>query len=121
MYQVTYSILSADALMAEVAQAYAMDAPVSCQLLRRGLHDTYLLTMRDSRSIARIYRAWWRTPSDVAYELELLIHLTTQGVSVAVPIPTRDGYLSRARWPRRRAPGAWSSSWARRSNASAFR
>jgi Ser/Thr protein kinase RdoA (MazF antagonist) len=95
MYQVTYSILSADALKAEVAQAYGIDMPVSCQLLRRGLHDTYLLTTEDSRYIARVYRVRWRTPSDVAYELELLAHLATQGVSVAVPIPTRGGCLSR--------------------------
>ncbi len=95
MYPVTYSILSVDALMEEVAQAYAMDAPVSCQLLRRNLHDTYLLTTRDSRYIARVYRARWRTLSDVAYELELLAHLAGQGVPVAVPIAARDGSLSR--------------------------
>jgi Ser/Thr protein kinase RdoA (MazF antagonist) len=94
MHQVTYSILSADALMAEVAQAYAMDTPVSCQLLRRRLHDTYLLTTRDARYIIRVYRARARTPAEVGYELELLAHLAARGVSVAVPIPTRDGCLS---------------------------
>jgi Ser/Thr protein kinase RdoA (MazF antagonist) len=94
LFPVTYSILTTDAVRAQVAQAYPIDMPITCQLLRRGLHDTYLLTTRGSRYIARVYRARRRTPSDIAYELELLTYLAARGVSVSVPVRARDGELS---------------------------
>jgi len=93
--RVTYSILSADALVAVVSQAYAIGSPLSSQLIRRGLNDTYLLQSQDERYIARVYRAQWRTPSEIAYELELLLHLAAKGVSVSAPIVARNGSLSR--------------------------
>jgi len=93
---VTYSILAADALLVEVAQAYPIAAPVSCQLLRRGYSDTYVLTTReDCNYLVRVYRAHGRTPSEIAYELELLAHLAAKGVPVSVPIADKDGALSR--------------------------
>jgi Ser/Thr protein kinase RdoA (MazF antagonist) len=95
LFPVTYSTLSPTALLAEVAQTYTVDAPVSCRLLKRGLNDTYLVTTGDDRYIARVYRARWRSPSEIAYELELLAHLTARGVSVSMPIAARDGSLMR--------------------------
>jgi Ser/Thr protein kinase RdoA (MazF antagonist) len=95
-FPVTFSILSAEALLAEVARIYAVDAPQTCQLLQRGLNDTYLVRTQGDRYIARVYRAGWRTWSEIAYELELLTHLAGKGVSVSVPIPARDGTLIRA-------------------------
>jgi Ser/Thr protein kinase RdoA (MazF antagonist) len=93
---VTYSILAADALLVEVAHAYPIAAPVSCQLLRRGSNDTYVLTTREDRDyLVRVYRARGRTPSEIAYELELLAHLAAKGVPVSVPIADKDGALSR--------------------------
>jgi Ser/Thr protein kinase RdoA (MazF antagonist) len=92
---IAYSILSADALQAEVAQAYAIDTPVSCQLLLPSMNDTYLLTTRDCRYILRVYRARWRSLSEILYELELLGHLAAQGVSVSLPLFARDGGLVR--------------------------
>jgi Ser/Thr protein kinase RdoA (MazF antagonist) len=93
LFPVTYSTLDADAVRILVSQAYLIDTPISCQLLRRGMHDTYLVTARDGRYIARVYRARRRTPSDICYELELLTHLAARGVSVSVPIATHDGRL----------------------------
>ncbi len=90
---ITYSILSADALLAEVAGAYAIGTPVACHLLLPSMNDTYLLTTRDEHHIVRVYRTRWRTVSDIAYELDLLIHLAAKGVSVSVPIAARDGSL----------------------------
>ncbi|OGO35679.1 MAG: hypothetical protein A2147_04090 [Chloroflexi bacterium RBG_16_57_8] len=92
---ITYSILSADALQAEVAQAYAINTPTTCQLLLPSMNDTYLLTTRDNRYILRVYRARWRSPSEIAYELELLAHLADRGISVSAPIADRDGELIR--------------------------
>jgi Ser/Thr protein kinase RdoA (MazF antagonist) len=50
---------------------------------------------RGGRYVARVYRARWRTPSEIAYELELLGHLAARGVPVSVPIPARDSTLAR--------------------------
>jgi Ser/Thr protein kinase RdoA (MazF antagonist) len=60
-----------------------------------GMNDTYLLTARGHRSIIRVYRARWRTPSEISYEMELLSHLAARGVSVSVPLAARDGSLIR--------------------------
>ena len=94
LFPVTHSILSADALRMVVARAYPIDTPVTCQLLQPALNDTYLVTTREERYIARVYGARWRTPPYIAYELELLTHLAGKGVSVATPIAARDGALS---------------------------
>jgi Ser/Thr protein kinase RdoA (MazF antagonist) len=95
LFPVIYSIPAAEALLAEVARVYAIDTPVTCQLLRRGLHDTYLVTTRDDRYIARVYRMGGRSLPEIAYELELLAHLAVKGVSVSLPIAARDGARSR--------------------------
>jgi Ser/Thr protein kinase RdoA (MazF antagonist) len=95
LFPVTHSILSAVTVLAEVAQAYPIDTPATCQLLMPGMNDTYLLTARGHRSIIRIYRARWRNLSEIGYELELLNHLAARGVSVSVPIAARDGSLIR--------------------------
>ena len=94
-FPVAHSVLSAHAVLTEADGTFAIAPPSTCQLLRRGFNDTYLLQSRDERCIARVYRAQWRTPSDIAYELELLLHLAAKGVSVSTPIATRDGNLLR--------------------------
>jgi Ser/Thr protein kinase RdoA (MazF antagonist) len=93
-FPVTHSILATDALQTAVARAYPIDAPLKCQLLRPALNDTYLVTTHNDHYIARLYGAQWRTPSDIAYELELLTYLAGKGVSVAAPIAAREGALS---------------------------
>jgi Ser/Thr protein kinase RdoA (MazF antagonist) len=93
---VTYSILSADALLAYIGRAYGIPSPASCELLLPSMNDTYLLTASDRRYIVRVYRASWRTAAEIAYELDLLNYLTAQGVPVAAPIEGGDGRLFRS-------------------------
>jgi Ser/Thr protein kinase RdoA (MazF antagonist) len=93
-FPVTRSILSAEALRAEIERAYAVE-PQKCQLLCPGSNDTYLLTEADKHYVARVYRARWRTPSEILFELDLLTHLAAKGVSVSVPIAAEDGALMR--------------------------
>jgi Ser/Thr protein kinase RdoA (MazF antagonist) len=94
MFPVSHTILSANDLMAAVAQAYRIDTPVMCQLLRQNWNDTYLVTTSDDYYIARVYGARWRTQADIAYELELLTYLAGKGVSLAAPVPGTDSALS---------------------------
>ena len=92
---VVYSTLSPDALLAELAGAHTIAGRARCELLQRGLNDTYLVRAGGERYIARLYRAGSHTPAEIAYELELLLHLAGRGVSVSVPIAWRDGRLQR--------------------------
>jgi Ser/Thr protein kinase RdoA (MazF antagonist) len=94
-FPVTYSILSAEALSAEVRRAYGLEGPIRCQLLRPGLNDTYLVSAGNERRILRVYRAGWRSAAEISYELQLLEHLASKAVSVSVPIPARDGDVLR--------------------------
>jgi Ser/Thr protein kinase RdoA (MazF antagonist) len=65
-------------------------------LVERGLNDTYILTTSTAKYVARIYRAGWRSHTDIAYELELLLHLAANRVSVSAPIAARNGTLTHA-------------------------
>jgi Ser/Thr protein kinase RdoA (MazF antagonist) len=92
---VTYSILSADALLERIGQGYDLGTPLDCRLVRPGTNDTYVVTTRENRFIARVYGARWRTLPEISYELELLGHLAAGGVGVSLPIAGRDGIVAR--------------------------
>jgi Ser/Thr protein kinase RdoA (MazF antagonist) len=96
IFPVINSVPAPDALAAELAGAYALPGRARCELLQRGLNDTYLVRARGDRYVARVYRARWRSPGEIAYELELLAHLAGRGVGVSVPIAGRDGRLQRS-------------------------
>ena len=93
---VTNSMLSVDALKQIVAEDYDLGEILEVCFLQFGLNDTYLVKTRTpEKFILRIYRHGWRSGSDVAYELDVLLHLHQQGVLVSVPIPQKDGQLLR--------------------------
>lgn len=91
--RVVHSVLSPTALLEAVARAYPIERPVACELLRLGMNDTYLLRTRRQRFVLRVYRAGWRSPEDVDYELALLAHLAVRGVPVSAAVPGDDGML----------------------------
>jgi Ser/Thr protein kinase RdoA (MazF antagonist) len=93
---VTYSIVSADALLERIADAYAIGAPVSCELVRPGSNDTYFVTTEEDVVVARVYGAHWRSLPEISYEVELLRHLGERGVGVSSPIAGRDGVVARS-------------------------
>jgi Ser/Thr protein kinase RdoA (MazF antagonist) len=95
VFPVTYSVMSPADVLAEAKRVYRIALPATCRLLRRGLHDTYLISSCGERYIARIYRAGSRSSSDVGYELDLLMHLSQKGVSVSRPIADEEGRLMR--------------------------
>jgi Ser/Thr protein kinase RdoA (MazF antagonist) len=92
---VTYSILSADALLARIAEAYDLGKPLDCRLVRPGSNDTYAVTTSEDRFMARLYGAGWRSQPEISYELELLGHLAAGGVGVSLPLVGRDGIVAR--------------------------
>jgi Ser/Thr protein kinase RdoA (MazF antagonist) len=92
-FPVTHSTLSVKALITEVLSGYDIGAPTGGRLLHRGLNDTYQVETKDTKYILRVYRAGWRSLSDILYELEVILHLERAGIAVSAPLPRKDGHL----------------------------
>ena len=90
---ITYSTPSAKALTQVVLDNYNVGLVMDCRFLSRGLNDTFLILTKESQYILRIYRAGWRDHSDILFELEALLHLAREGISVSIPIKRGDGEL----------------------------
>jgi Ser/Thr protein kinase RdoA (MazF antagonist) len=57
-----------------------------------GVNDTFKVSLSNGDTyFLRVYRSCWRSYNDVAYELDALNHLHRKGVSVAHPVPMKDG------------------------------
>jgi len=87
-----------DQVVAHIAASYTLVSPISGVLIRRGFNDHYLIETPGGRQIFRIYHREKLHISSVAemqFELDLLRHLSHAGVSVAAPIPAKDGQLIR--------------------------
>ncbi|GHO57968.1 phosphotransferase enzyme family protein [Ktedonobacter robiniae] len=90
-FPVTHSILAPEALLAEVLPLYDLDEQVSCLFLTRGVNDTYLVQSGTTKYILRVYRAGWRSLSDVLYEIDVVRYLDQKGIAVSMPVSQRDG------------------------------
>jgi Ser/Thr protein kinase RdoA (MazF antagonist) len=88
---IAHSLPDPAALGEAVARAYRLPAPVRCTLVSPGVNDTYQVDAGGETLFYRVYRAGWRTRSDIEFELELLRHLEREGVAVSVPIARADG------------------------------
>jgi Ser/Thr protein kinase RdoA (MazF antagonist) len=95
VFPVTYSTLSADALGRQVLSGYALDTPVSCEYMYRGLNDNYLVNGSRTKYVLRVYRHNWRDLSDIEAETELIRFLHSEGIGVSFPLPDGDGRLIR--------------------------
>lgn len=91
LFPVTHSILSAQALIDRVLPNYEIEPIIECKFLCSGLNHTFLINTQHSKYILRVYRAGWRSHSEILYELEALLHLQRQCVAVSVPIAKKDG------------------------------
>ena len=90
---VAYSVIAPDSVAAVLADAYMWGPHVQAQLLWHGVNDTYLVISGSGKQVVRVYRAGWRSPGEIIYELELLTHLSARGVAVAAPFRTREDRL----------------------------
>lgn len=87
----THSILDARAVTAEIARHFGLGSGVHGELLTRGMNDVYLIESGGERLAARVWRANWRSDSDVDYELGFLEHLADHDLPVVTPVAAEDG------------------------------
>lgn len=76
--------------------SYELSGPLTCEFLRRGFNDHYLITTPNAKHIFRIYfqgKYYISGPDDFRFELELLAHAKRQGVAVAAAVPQKNGEL----------------------------
>jgi Ser/Thr protein kinase RdoA (MazF antagonist) len=85
------SSLSPESLLSEVLAYYDIPSPAECTLLNSGCHDTFLLKTGGDPCVLKIYRRGFSTRADVLAEVDALLHLGRQGISVALPVAKKDG------------------------------
>jgi Ser/Thr protein kinase RdoA (MazF antagonist) len=93
-FPATYSIPAPRAIREELLPLYDIGRPVECRLYMSGVNDIYTVATERGRYVLKLYRHGWRTEAEVQYELNLLAHLDSKGVPVALPVPRTDGRLA---------------------------
>jgi Ser/Thr protein kinase RdoA (MazF antagonist) len=88
---VVSSILSAPHLVPLFQVQYDLSNETTCRLLKAGVNHTYLVTDGDRRFVFRVYCIHWRTQTDIAEEIRLLLLLKEHGLPVSYPITDYDG------------------------------
>ena len=81
LIRVIHSIISGDALIETVLNYYSIGTSRSCQIYKRGLNNTYLVTTEQEKYILRVYRCGRTTKKEIDFELELLAFLHEQRYS----------------------------------------
>ena len=79
---ISYSTLSPSAVIAHIAREYKVGEITSCEFLARGLNDTSRVQASDRSYAFRVYRAGWRSQSEIQYELDVLTHLIEEGLGL---------------------------------------
>jgi Ser/Thr protein kinase RdoA (MazF antagonist) len=85
------SLLDERALLDAARKHYPIGRDATCELMQRGLNDTYRIASPDGEYALRVYRAGWRSDSEIRWELSLLQHLKQNQAPVAAPVATRAG------------------------------
>jgi len=88
---IVHSVVDGKALGREIQTRYGLPDPFDCELLVRGVNDVYVVTAGDRRFAARVWRSHLRENTDVAFELNFLLHLKKARIPVVAPLLMKDG------------------------------
>lgn len=98
--RIARSFIDAGALADVVAENYDIGDSINCKmfskLLRTQDNDHYRITTGNQKYVLRVYEqgdAMGRQESDYLFELDWLLFMKAQGLSVSSPIPRKDGSL----------------------------
>ncbi len=99
-FPVQYSTLSSDALLQLVSERYETASGASITFLKRGFNDTYLISCDKEKYILRVYNHNWRSIESIETELQLLLYLQENEISVSYPIKSRkSSYIQQIQAP----------------------
>jgi len=90
-FPVIYSVLSCSALLVLIQENYTLPNIQNIEYYQSGLNDTYIVTCVDKKYVLRVYKNNWRTESDILCEIEVLLFLKNNHISVAAPITKKNG------------------------------
>lgn len=90
VFPASYSTLCTNALARLINEKYGIE-DIICQLLVRGVGDTYLVTTPARRLICRVYRGTHRNLSNIQAEVEMLNILKQEQIPVSYPIQDSSG------------------------------
>jgi Ser/Thr protein kinase RdoA (MazF antagonist) len=85
IFPASYSTLSPTALAFLIVERYSISDP-RCELILRGVGDTYLVESATDRYILRAYRSSHRSLPQIRAEMEMLLALRRADVPAAYPI-----------------------------------
>ncbi|PJJ08875.1 LOW QUALITY PROTEIN: Ser/Thr protein kinase RdoA (MazF antagonist) [Flavobacterium sp. 1] len=85
-FPVTNSTLSAKKLGEFIQRKYNLSESTECKLFRAGMNHVYMVTDINEKYVFRVYTFDWRTKTEIAEELRLLIHLNKNKTPVSFPI-----------------------------------
>lgn len=88
---VTYSLVSSKAIEDELIPTYGFPATSKVLFIHQGINDTYLISTSERKYILRIYRANWKSVANITAELDLLLLLNQNHISVSYPLPDKTG------------------------------
>ena len=92
-FPITRSVPEATALAAEIAKLYPMADIPYCGLASRNMADVFLVRDGTTQYAARVWRHEIQTEDEVGFQLDLLAHLSSNGLSVVTPVPRTDDTL----------------------------
>lgn len=87
-FPVISSILSASKIGELLQQQYGLSKHTECKLFRAAMNHVYIVTDADKKYVFRVYTFDWRTKTEIAEELRLLLHLRENETPVSYPIAT---------------------------------
>lgn len=90
-FPVIASILSETELAQFIKEKYLLKEKIDCKLFRTGVNHTYFISDSDTKYVARIYCHNWRTKSEIQEELELLLLLKGNNLTISYPIADKNG------------------------------
>lgn len=89
-FPVTNSNLSAIHLGLFLQEKYALSKDTTCQIIKAGINDTYLVTDDTDKFVFRVYSLNWRTKTEIEEEITLLLQLKENDITVSYPLPDKE-------------------------------
>lgn len=83
-----------DDLIKVIVENYSLNTSISCELIRAGDNDNYLIRSGDTKYVLRVYRRekyWLKNDSDYFFEMTWLNFLHQHDCAVAPPVQRKDG------------------------------